>query len=372
MYNAASHTKLDDKALVEKYKNLIQGDALRIWCSKDVKSLDFINSLNINKLEIYNSKKIVPKLKSNIIQKLEITNCDIQSVKDFQLENLEILRISNFSEQYESETLAQEILRFQKLKELVLHGWIIDTTIISQMTDITNLGLSNCGLLSTEALRPLINLEQLYLQENKELDITSLQYMIKLTKLNLSDCGLLSVDAIRSLFNLQELNLHQNKDINITSLQYLTKLTKLNLVSCNLVSLDALRPLTLLKELVISWNSIVYLQAIIKLNQLSKLDARNNKIVDFQDFQHHPKVEMFDVKNQSKPTKEELQIANILREINSPITCLKQINMKLSHIKHQNIIIRTKKQLKVSLNSHAQFLARIALLIQNNAFDGYQ
>ncbi|CAL5989825.1 DUF2252_family protein [Hexamita inflata] len=378
MYNATSLTVYDDKTMIEKYQNLIQYEALTIWSDKDLKSLNFINSLNINTLEIYNCKNIIPKLESNIIKKLKIVNCKILSIKEFQLENLEVLCISNISNQLESKMLAQEINRFLKLKKLVLHGWIIDTTQISQMTDLTNLGLSNCCLLTTEALRtylPFVNLEKLNMFENQKISITSLQQMTRLTQLGLSGCGLFSVDALQPLINLEELQLHQNKGINITSIQYLINLTKLNLESCNLVSLDALRPLCKLEELDISWNSIIYLQPIKELKYLCKLDARNNKIIDSQAIQQHINLEKFDLRNQEQPIKEQLEAATVWKLISSPITSLKYMCMQASHIKHQNIIFRKiiTQQLHNSQYGHEPFLAQVALHFQKmNAFEDVQ
>ncbi|CAL6025163.1 leucine-rich_repeat domain-containing protein [Hexamita inflata] len=318
-----------DKSKIEKYQSEIEDGILTIQQDPELKSLDFIRLLQLNELVLIQCRNIIPKLESSNIKKIKIGGCFIQGVKDFQLENLEVLWVNNNFEQLESQMLVQEILQFKKLKELELFNWIIDISPLSQMIRLTKLSLIECELSSTEVLRPLVHLEELCLDGNK---------------------------------------------VEITTLQYLTKITYLQLVSCNLVNLDALRPLKKLEKLDIVDNQIVYLQPLMELKQLSRLYTRFNKIKDIESIQLHPNFDNFNLdENQELPTNDELEVANILRDINSPITSLKQIYEKSSRIINQNILFRQKinQQLQHSYKSHEQFVVRVALLFQKiNAFDG--
>ncbi|CAL6080412.1 Conserved_hypothetical protein [Hexamita inflata] len=360
--------------MIEKYQSQIQDGTLQIQGNPDLKSLDFMKFLVIYKLLLTCCKNIIPKLESQTIQKLIITDCKIQGIQDFQLENLEVLEIYNYFEQLESKKLILEVAMLQKLKELTLYKCITDFSPLSQMTGLTKLSLIDCKLLSTEALRPLVHLEELCLNGN-DIDITSLQYQTKLTILQLISCNLVNIDALRPLVNLKELKLDFNEQVNITTVHYQNNLTKLSLVFCNLVSLDALRPLKKLEELIIFDNKIVYLQPLMELKDLSLLDARNNKIIDLQAIQLHPNFNSFILDYQNQPTQEELEEANILRDINSPITFLKQLCQQLSHIQNKNVFFRQKitQMLQQSYNSHEQFVAQAAILFKKiNMFDGCQ
>ncbi|CAL6064502.1 protein_phosphatase PP1 regulatory subunit sds22 [Hexamita inflata] len=320
-----------DKQMIQKYQSLIEDGTLTIQQDPNLKSLNFINALKINQLLLYNCKNIVPQFESLTVKKLEIMYCEIQSVKGFQLENLEALKLNNTQNIIKSNTLVQEILRFQKLKELLLYQWEIHISPISQMTGLTKLNLIHCALRGTEALRSLINLEQLCLDDNEDIDITTVQYLINLTILQLE--------------------------------------------SCNLVSLDVLRPLKKLKELYIFNNKIVYLLPLMKLKQLSQFDAGFNKIIDIESIQLHPNFDNFMIADQKQPTKEELEVANMMRDINNQITFLEQMNKKSSRIEEINTVFRQKinQQLQQSCNSHERFLTRAIYLFKKlSSFDNCQ
>ncbi|CAL5971748.1 Conserved_hypothetical protein [Hexamita inflata] len=311
-----------EKQMIEKYQSESEYGTLRIQWNPDLKSLNFINTLKVNYLFLYDCKNIVPQLESLNIVTLNISQCQIQSVKGFQLENLEVLTIQHsLIGKLESKTLAQEIIQFKKLKELTLQICITDFSPLSQLIGLTKLSLIQCELRSTEALRQFVNLE--------------------------------------------ELSLNGNGNIDITTLQYLTNLTKLSFLSCKLKSLDALRPLKKLKVLNITWNSVIYIEPLMELKQLS-IFASNNKIINTKSIQQHPNFNQFKLDNQEQPTKEELKTANMMRNINSPITSLKQIYQQSSRIKHQYFSFRQNitQQLQQSYNYHVQFVARVAILFQ--------
>ncbi|CAL6053544.1 leucine-rich_repeat protein [Hexamita inflata] len=165
--------------------------------------------------------------------------------------------------------------------------------------------------------------------------------MTGLTKLYLMQCQIRSTEALRPLIYLEELYLSYYLYIDINALQYLTNLTILKMVSCNLVSLDALRPLKKLKELSIFYNKIVYLQPLMELKQLSRLDARNNKVIDFQTIQQHPNFSSFILYGQKQPTQEELQTSNIMKDINNQISFLKQVTLVIKSYKKLKHPIQT-------------------------------
>ncbi|CAL6025419.1 protein_phosphatase 1 regulatory subunit 7 [Hexamita inflata] len=312
-----------DKAMIKTYQNQIIDWALRIWSNQDLQSLDFIRFLKIDVLQLNNCKNIIPKLENRTIKELRLNDCDIFSVKDFHLENLEMLHFTNLSKQQKQNKLVQEILQFKKLKSVYLFSFkIVDVSPLSQMTGLTVLCLNDCDIRSTEALRPLINLTELFLDNNKKVDITIIQY--------------------------------------------LTKLQVLELQSCNLVSIDVLRPLTKLEVLTISTNSLVYIQPLVEMKQLDYLSASYNKILDSNVMEQHQNFNKFYFNEEIQPTKIELSVANILRSINSPIISLKSIQKQARSVKSQNNSFRLKvsENLQKQFNNFSQFVARAGSLLQ--------
>ncbi|CAL6062832.1 leucine-rich_repeat domain-containing protein [Hexamita inflata] len=319
-----------DKEMIEQYKNQIQYETLTIKKNLKLKSLDFIQTFNINRLIIQDCNNIIPKLESKTIKQLQLFYCDIISVNDFRLDNLEVLEILNLSK-IQSNTLIQEIFRFQKLKELCLVEWIVDINLLSHITSLTKLTLYDCDLRDTKTLRYLVN--------------------------------------------LLELDLSSNQDINTISLQYLTQLTSLWLQSCCLVNLDFLRPLIKLKYLDVYDNSIIYLQPLFELKELSELGARKNFIIDCQAIQQHLNFLNLDLNNQEQPTKEQLKVADTMRDINNLVIHLKQLCKQSGIVKQQGIKFRLKisESLQKQLTKHMQFIERATYLFQQaNPFDGYQ
>ncbi|CAL6003462.1 leucine-rich_repeat domain-containing protein [Hexamita inflata] len=200
-----------DWAMIKSYQNQIKDEALRIQSNQDLQNLEFIRFFKITELQLYDCKNIIPKLKNRTIKQLRLNDCDIFSVKDFHLENLEMLHFTNLSRQQKQNKLVQEILQFKKLKSVYLFSFkIVDVSPLSQMTGLTALCLEDCDIRSTEALRPLINLTQLFLDNNKKVDITFIQYLTKLYVLELKSCNLVSIDVLRPLTKLEVLTISTN------------------------------------------------------------------------------------------------------------------------------------------------------------------
>ncbi|CAL6015544.1 internalin_A [Hexamita inflata] len=304
----------------KKFQNQIQNQSLRIEGNKHLKSLEFIRFCQITKLELENCKNVILKLESQIIKSLNIIDCEISSIKDLQLENLEVLTIKNCYK-IESKSLVFEIVKFKYLKELTLCNCVIDISPLS-LTSLKHLYLHGCELSCFAALR---------------------------------------------LYNLEKLKLINNTGVEITSLQFFTALTSLALYSGDFVSVDALRPLTKLQNLYINNKQIVYLQPLMEMKDLSDLSATNNYIIDIELMQQHPNFKNFDLRHQKQPKQQQITEANIQRAINAPITTLKL----MQHQKLQYNIQRNKftEYIQKQYDRHSTFIARVATILyqMNNA-----
>ncbi|CAL5981541.1 Conserved_hypothetical protein [Hexamita inflata] len=332
-YNAQNEngiTKLltESQDELKTYLNKIENGKLKIENDQELKELDLTPILHLKTLTIENCWSI-KKLQSQSISKLLIIGA-FQSLDGFQLENLEDLTLINIEEQ-NYRILIQEMNRFTKLKEIYIFGWTINTCPL-QITGLSKLSLISCELQSAECLKQLVNLQELYLGNNKEIN-------------------------------------------DITSLQYLTQLSKLSLNSCSLINLDALRPLKQLEELNISDNIVVYVQPLTELKQLSILFAYYNKIIDLNAVMNHNQFNNFHFQDQTEPTLEQLKIANMMRDIHYHSTILRQISQQSNNLHIQSIQFRQNIYacLQKLNDNQISFVTQVAWILYNmNTVEGFQ
>ncbi|CAL6005458.1 Conserved_hypothetical protein [Hexamita inflata] len=441
-----------DQRMTEKYVDKIKNGELYIdleslfygQVNKQLYGLQFLQNLNIKTLCIYNCDYVIPKINNNIIKGLIISNVHIKNwnLNNLQIENLEQLFLKkeifydyggqqrdrlfgNYSfdctTKFRDEDccdnpadqLEQSIVKFKKLKELCIDVEVnVNIAMISQMTQLEVLTL-NCWLSNEDALKYLINLQQLNicsninmesipfqhltqlvvlrlkceytnvdnlkllknlkeldLSGNINLDITSLQYLPQLIILNLSSCGLIFVDSLKYLVNLKELYLSHNQNLDITPLQYIPQITKLDLSSCFLKSIEVLKLLVNLQDLSLKSNQIVYIQPLEKLNQLQQLYVQGNRLIDLYSLQNHPNIEEYKLSDQREPSEYDIRHANYLKKICVPIDSLKMLKQK------KNLIIQAKQKiedlLKKLLYRQVAFVGQVAVLFQQlNTFDNY-
>ncbi|CAL6052650.1 leucine-rich_repeat domain-containing protein [Hexamita inflata] len=405
-----------------KYRKQIIEGVLKIENDKQLESIEFLEDLNLNELIIDKCEKIVPKINSKTIRKLEITSCQVCNTEQLQLENLEILSLQDDLESEENNIfgLVKNIVKYKKLTNLCIFGYnSFDISPLSKMIQLSKLTLGFCGIQSLNALKPLINLKELDLSGNNLKDITPLQQLKILTNLYLDRCNLKNLSVLGCLLNLKvlslkvfrspidftkfpkihtltELNLNhcdlQNlyalqpcvknlekltlsgiRNIDITPLQHWIQLKELQMNFCNLENVDYLKPLVNLKSLDIYENLVVFIEPLKELKQLQQLGAGKNKIVDIQLIQSHPNFKQFDLKQQQKPTNSEIALANKLRNINQPITQLKQMN-KFSGLQSKITFERKIDQsLKQLLQIQVSYVGVVAQLLQKlNSSQGYQ
>ncbi|CAL6028595.1 leucine-rich_repeat domain-containing protein [Hexamita inflata] len=262
-----------DQQMIEKYTNKIENHALKIEEELNVFNLEFIQYLDINKLELKNCCNLQPKLINNHIKELIVNNCDDFNLEEFQLENLEVLKckcqvqFANCSLEFK-DAFVHSIVKFNKLKELSLNDYFgVDISPLSQMTQLMKLSLVQCGLGNVDSLKYLVNLVELNISQNQNVDITPLKNL-PLTVLNLSSCDFLNVEILASFIHVQELNLFGNEDIDITPIQNLLQIVKLDLSKCKLGNVSSLKKLVNLKELNISLNKNIDISQLQYLPQL--------------------------------------------------------------------------------------------------------
>ncbi|CAL6067247.1 internalin [Hexamita inflata] len=326
-YSAAEYTK----QMIEKYQNTIDLGILKITDDPDLKSLEFIQYLDVWVLKLVRCANVDLRLKNDNIRLLDIINCNCKLIIELELANLHTLYLQN---EFTSENRAQQeyiyienICHFRKLKKLGIEGY-------------------------------------------KQIDINPLQQMIYLQKLDLSSNGLSNIDVLKYLVNLKELILTQNDDIDITPLQYLTQLNLLDLGFCNLQQIDVLQQLINLTKLDLIFNKIIFIKPLEKLNKLDQLALDNNYIIDMQTLNQHRNFELYSKINQESPTKWQIRHANKLKCINSPVTQLRKIAQRRIYFKKQFTRQKLSQYLlKYGDIQHLAFMQHIAQLFsQLNTF----
>ncbi|CAL6068090.1 leucine-rich_repeat domain-containing protein [Hexamita inflata] len=360
----------------QEYQKQIFNNTLNILDDSELKSLKFMENIDIRELKLSFCDNIIPKLNSKTIKELSIIFCNVSNVEQLDLVNLEVLQLIEETEYIQNHQpqvaqLVQSIIeKYSNLKELYLERFKgIEISSLSQKIELTKVGLAICNLKNIDALKPLINLKELLLVYNEEIDITPLQFLNQLTSINLAGCALLNVDSLKSLANLKELVLLGNELIDITSLQFFKTLTILDLCQCKILNIDTLKPLINLEELNISANQIVYSQPLGALKKLIQLKCEDNKIIDFQIIEKLPNfkyIKQLISGNQKIPTKLDIVQANILRNINAPITPLRKIYLLTKTLKMRMCVkkSRVEEYLQLQFLNQVNFTTQIVSLFQ--------
>ncbi|CAL6038740.1 leucine-rich_repeat domain-containing protein [Hexamita inflata] len=175
-----------------KYKKCIIKNKLIIENNEKLKSLRFIQNLNITDLQIQQCINTTFDVALSNLKSLTATNCKLNDLKGIQ--NITGLIELNLS-----------------------HNTIID---ISQISKLTNLQILDLRSNSIVDLRPIGKLpsKQLGLFKNNIQDISCLQNLNEIIELNLAYNEIIDISALALLKQLKHLSLYKNKVVHINSL----------------------------------------------------------------------------------------------------------------------------------------------------------
>ncbi|CAL5976604.1 Conserved_hypothetical protein [Hexamita inflata] len=302
-----------DTFMTKKYKKSIHDEILQIGDDQQgdfqLTRLDFIENFNIKRLRLYNNKNIILKLRSKTIKELYVqinfvdsfddevgdpvyfyrNECQLKlCFDDLDLENLEVLTL--IDNRLVNNQIAY-IERYKKLRVLDLSfNSGVDLTHFYNMTSLTKLGMCRCGLKTIDQIKYLVNLEELYLDDNYKININPLQYLVKLQVLYLNCCEISQVWPLRTLVNLQSLLLKDNWLDDVMALYFLVNLTNLSLQNCNLVSVFPLRSLVNLEWLNLHENHLSYIDCIDfhAMKNLKYLNIVKNSVKNVTNIVSHP------------------------------------------------------------------------------------
>lgn len=167
------------------------------------------------------------------------------------------------------------------LARLDLNGSLVSTETlgyISQLTELTELYLSGCGISTVEVLGNNTKLEKLDLSGNSVYDIAVLATCPKLTHLNLNGNAVSSLDCLRGNSTLVSLDISQNNVAYLAPLSECSKLEEIYANGNRITDVSVLAGMPSLKILCANQNDITDVSALASCTQLTRLELRDNAL----------------------------------------------------------------------------------------------
>lgn len=219
----------------------------------------------------YSDLKHLPFLESLTLSNGVSTLAPIQA-----LSNLTHLYIENAT--IDTQTL-NAILALTEMKELTLRGCgIVSLSGFENLVNLTYLDLGKNILTDLTPISGMTALETLKIDSSAVVNLTALQGMTALKELDLSSNSIKTLSPLSKLTALQSLNLSNNQISSISALSKMNVLSHLNLSNNKITSVSSLSGCTSLLELNLSNNSLSSISAVANLVHLEQLDVSNNKI----------------------------------------------------------------------------------------------
>ena len=240
---------------------------------------------------------------------------DIESITSFS-------NISNEVSSVEGQIKTLEDLSaIPNLTTVTIHDetGISDFSELSNMRNVKNLDLTNCGV-NSDALNSLSSmtwLENLTLDANSLSDISSLSSLVKLTALSLRDNNIKDISALSSLSSLTEIDFSENFIQDISVLSGLSRLKTLNLSNNLITTVSALSELSNLRDLRLSGNQITSVEALRSLTGLTTLDLSNNTISNISALSSMRSLVNLDISSNSVTSFEHLSGLSNLTTLNA-------------------------------------------------------
>ena len=155
---------------------------------------------------------------------------------------------------------------------------------IGSLENLKSLKLSGCAITDVSALSGLTSLEVLDLSGNVISDISALGGLTALTDVNLSGNTIGVISSLASATNLTRLDITDNQVTSLTPLSNKTSLTELLASQNSIADLSPLSGCTALETLELSQNAITDLSPLASLTALVNLEANQNQIASLPDF----------------------------------------------------------------------------------------
>ena len=221
-------------------------------------------------------------------EELEKQLLDIPSLTTLERKGIKSLKILEPFSHFEIVKLNQNRIRdisplsqMVNLKELYLQNNLItDVSELPTALQLKILGLWNNDVEDLKPLGRFLRLEELYLQNNQISDVGPLQHLNRLRLLYLSDNAIRDVQPLAQLPGMEELYLAYNRIEDVGPLGGLKSLKKLTLSFNQIQNIEALKSLVNMEVLYLWANKIEDLSPLAEMSKLQTLYISENKVRD--------------------------------------------------------------------------------------------
>ncbi|CAL5977858.1 leucine-rich_repeat domain-containing protein [Hexamita inflata] len=291
-----------------------------------------MQNFDISTLILCFCSKVVPKLNSDTIKDLNISHCRVESIKEMNLKNLEVLTLNNNFNNYE------ELANYPKLKELKISStYIKELSFLNSLNSLTKLTLSSDLIRDISALKQFTNLLHIDLSYNEIKDVSPLEFLTQLTYLNLYCINyrrkVENIQRLKLLVNLEHFNIGNNDCTDVEFVQNFHKLKCLNLDKVDLTREDCNEGR---HDREMDDNNMIYrIHAWQNLTDLIELDLSFIQISDISSLRNLTKIEKLDIKQNIIENISTLQYLTNMKELNisdniisdiSPLRHMKQLS----------------------------------------------
>ncbi|CAL6031076.1 leucine-rich_repeat domain-containing protein [Hexamita inflata] len=191
-------TNEDEK--VQFYQKFIKNGSLEIEGDgedDELKNIEFLEQLNIHKLEFNACANIIPKFKNIALKKLIIRDSTMQTLNQLQLQNLEELQL--ILEEYHCQYSIKVNIQSLKLTFLNIQAYNnVDVGSLKNMTQLTTVYLIYCQLNDIDVLCYLVNLKELHMDSSSLLYIYPLEELKQLEILTITNNKITDLSPIQN------------------------------------------------------------------------------------------------------------------------------------------------------------------------------
>ncbi|CAL6075539.1 Conserved_hypothetical protein [Hexamita inflata] len=266
-----------DINMIQQYENNVKQHQITIYkVSQNVTDelyfqLSSLNNNNENYCEIY---------KNNFI--IQCTNQNLDMIQNIIDKSNKKLQVSSAPHLFLNISTDDELIGLGFTNQFNLQTLFIIYSVNVQFTekvDVKILKVIDCELKNINGLQNWDQLLELDLSRNQltQYDIQILGNMSNLTNLTLSQNYIDCIKPLQKLINLIALQINTNNITNIDSLKQLTKLTILNLSQNRISSIESLRSLTKLYDVDLRDNLITHYSPVSKHPNYKKYALDNLK-----------------------------------------------------------------------------------------------
>ena len=155
-----------------------------------------------------------------------------------------------------------------------------DWAVLTELTTLESLNISDCSLSSINGLNALVQLKALDLNNNTVRNLTALSALSALQQLDLSHNAVTELSALSTLPNLTALNVSHNSLSSLNPVCGITALAELRASNNQISNIDAIKQLVNLSVLDISFNAVTDVTALAVCTAITELNISNNQIAD--------------------------------------------------------------------------------------------